>query len=154
MDEVDLDVAALFEGVLDQAGDVAFVLDNENTCAHPFTIAGGDFAGVTRLLNVRYQDRPRTRQLGAICTGRVAVGDPGDKPRARSGRACFGRQADREQRAAAVTVRRRHLAAVQLDEMLDDRQPKAGAAGPRSGLVHSVEALEDPRQIFIRDSRA
>ena len=45
-------------------------------------------------------------------------------------------------------------AAVQLDQVLDDRQPEAGAAGIAGArLVHAVEPLEDARQILVGNAR-
>ena len=49
----------------------------------------------------------------------------------------------------------RTVAAVQLDQVLDDRQAEAGAAGiARARLVDAVEALEHARQILVGNARA
>ena len=43
-------------------------------------------------------------------------------------------------------------AAVDLDDMLDDGKPEAGAPElPAPGLVHPVEALKDPGQVLDWD---
>ena len=64
-------------------------------------------------------------------------------------------QLDREQRSALGPVRGVDLATVQFDEMLDDREAEAGAAGiscgPRAGLVDAIEALEDAWQIALQE---
>ena len=61
-------------------------------------------------------------------------------------------------RAALAAGSRRDLAAVQLDQVLDDRQAQAGAAriarAARSRLVDAIEALEDARQIRVGNARA
>ena len=53
-------------------------------------------------------------------------------------------------------IGRGDAAAVQLDQVLDDRQAEAGAAGialaARARLVDAVEALEDARQIRLRNA--
>ena len=66
------------------------------------------------------------------------------------------RQFDREAaRRPAARFSARTRAAVQLDEVLHDRQPEPGAAGIAGArLVDAVEALEDPRQILVRNARA
>ena len=57
---------------------------------------------------------------------------------------------DREQRAAAVAVGGRHVAAVQLDQVPHDRQPEARAARiARARSVDAIEPLEDARQIAL-----
>ena len=45
-----------------------------------------------------------------------------------------------------------HLAAVEFDQMLDDGQPQPGPPGIAGArLVDAVEALEDSRQLFLRN---
>src|SRR5437867_9627187 len=62
---------------------------------------------------------------------------------------------DGEAEHAALAGRAAHpdLAAVERDDVLDDRQPQAGSALlARAGLVDSIEALEDPGLVFGRDA--
>ena len=65
------------------------------------------------------------------------------------------RQHDGEHRAALGPVLGADLSALQLDEMLCDREPESGAARiARARFVDAVEALEDARQILFRNARA
>ena len=60
-----------------------------------------------------------------------------------------------EGRAAPGLAGRPDSAAVALDEVLDDGEPKARAALlARAGLVHAIEALEDSFKGFRRYPRA
>ena len=61
---------------------------------------------------------------------------------------------DGEAGAAGGPVLDPDIAAVQPDEVLDDRQAQAGAAGlARARLVDAVEALEDALAIGLGDAR-
>src|SRR5690348_17104242 len=83
------------------------------------------------------------RTVGSMALLLVAAGIL----RHRQGEA-YGRAASR----LAVDVQ---LAPVGDDEVLDDRQPEAGAAElPRAGPVDPVEALGDARQVGPRDADA
>src|SRR5205807_4888346 len=62
------------------------------------------------------------------------------------------RQGEVERRALVLTALRPDAAAVELDELLADRQPEArasGAAGDR--IIELLERLEQPRQIVLAD---
>jgi hypothetical protein len=63
------------------------------------------------------------------------------------------RQLDAERRPFAHAAFDVHLAAVRLDDVLDDGEAEAGAAFvPRAAFVDAVEALEDARHGFRRDA--
>ncbi len=47
----------------------------------------------------------------------------------------------------------RDAAAVQVGQVLHDRQAEPGAAGPAARLVDAVEPLEDPAEVLGRDAR-
>ena len=68
-----------------------------------------------------------------------------------------GGELDCQQRAARRLVRGGDSAAVQLDEVLHDREAEAGAARippvARARLVDPIEPLEDPRQIRLGNAR-
>ena len=65
------------------------------------------------------------------------------------------RQADGEGGAVADLAGGLDAALHGLDQVLDDRQAQAGAAQlARTRLVHAVEALEDARQVGLRDADA
>src|SRR5688500_12080801 len=58
------------------------------------------------------------------------------------------RQSHHDTRAAAVAIARRHPSTIQLHELLDDREAKAGAARiARTRPIHAIEPLEDPGKI-------
>src|SRR5262245_55105528 len=60
-----------------------------------------------------------------------------------------------EGRAAADCAGSPDPSALHLDQPLDDRQAQAASAGlAGAGLVGTVEALEDPRQLVGRDAGA
>ena len=83
------------------------------------------------------------------CPRRVVVGT------ARRGRRRPARQGQGEGRALALDGPDPDLAAVGGGDVLDDRQPEAGAAGGAvPGRVDAVEALEDPVDLAGRDADA
>src|SRR5262245_23111589 len=63
-----------------------------------------------------------------------------------------GGQPDLEARALSELAGHPDAAAVVLRDVLDDRQAEPGPTGlARTGTVHSVEALEDPGKVPVRD---
>src|SRR5215831_9370459 len=67
---------------------------------------------------------------------------------------CEG-EGEGEDGAAVIFALDRDLAAVGLDDMLDDGEAQARAAGlARAGLVHAVETFEDARQVLGHDADA
>src|SRR5262249_57649732 len=64
-------------------------------------------------------------------------------------------QSEMERRALVLTALRPDAAAVELDELLADRQPEARAAGAAGNrVIELLEWLEEPRQVVLADSDA
>ncbi len=65
------------------------------------------------------------------------------------------RKRQREGRAHAGLAANVELTTMALNHMLDDRQPESGSAGvARAAAVNAIEALGQPRQVFVRDAYA
>src|SRR6185369_10150565 len=64
-------------------------------------------------------------------------------------------QSEMERRALVLTALRPDAAAVELDELLADRQPEARAPGAaRDRIVELLERLEQSRQIVLANTDA
>src|SRR5712691_4762475 len=79
----------------------------------------------------------------------------GESPAKVALRLCNGREVQHNGGAAAELAFSLHAPAVCLHEVLDDRQAEPRAAFlPRAAGVHTVEALEDAREVLGGDAGA
>src|SRR5580658_759995 len=105
------------------------VIARPNPLAAPVTIATGPFSDIG---------------IASVLRGRVLQNQP---PRSRGG------QPDAHRRSDTHFALDRQLAAMAVDDMLHDGQPKPGAAHrARPASVHAVEPLRQPRQVLTRNA--
>ena len=115
---------------------------------HARRTAGGGTRVVGRLpiTNHRDTETQGPQRVSSLCLRVSVVRDFGSDQ---------AREADEHFRSFADGALARDAAAVGVDDPLRDRESQPGASGPAiADLVGTVEALEDPRQIFLADAHA
>src|SRR5437764_75580 len=91
-------------------------------------------------------------RLQNLCLGKWGADVSSAPERTRRPHSLRPRERDRERRAFADAALHLDMAAVHLDEALDQREAEAGSARVRAACVDLLEVVEDPVLIFAADA--